>query len=148
MSLLQGIRDFGASRKTELLRQQNREVIRHSQSPVNTIDRVSRLTQEIIRQNPTLNIHASTIFKVLNILIVQLVLVDNAYMDTKLTNLDSRLIADFNADSLDSVELAMCIEEDFQDLGVRMPPGTTISKTQRTNESIREILEFIEWKKV
>ncbi len=51
-------------------------------------------------------------------------------MDTKLTNLDSRLIADFGAGSRDSVELVMCIEDDFQDLGVRIPPGTVISKTQ------------------
>ena len=144
MNLLQGIKDFGASRRTELLRQQTREVIRHSQLPINTIDRVSRLTQAIIRQNPTLNIHDSTISKVLNILIVQLDLIDNHDMDNKLTNLDSRLIVDFGADSLDSVELAMCIEEDFQDLDVRIPPGTTISKTQRTNESIREILQFIQ----
>lgn len=145
MRLLDGIRDFSVARKAELLKQQSREVIRHSQVPLSSVvDRVSRLTQDIIRQNPNLSIKSSTISKVLNILIVQLDLIDNAYMDTKLTNIDFRLIADFGADSLDSVELAMCIEEDFQDLGVRIPPGTMISKTQRTNESTREILQFIQ----
>jgi acyl carrier protein len=75
----------------------------------------------------------------------QLSLGDTPSMDAKLINLDSRLIANFDVDSLDSVELAMCIEEDFQDISVRIPPGTIIYKTQRTNESIREIYDFIQW---
>lgn len=112
MKLLDGIRDWSASRKEKQRATQEQQIKREFATTANIKARASRLTDTILTQQNTYS--KEVVYKVIYILIEQLGLDDTEYYNTALVNMNSHIIADLNADSLDSVELTMAFEDEYK----------------------------------
>lgn len=76
--------------------------------------RTDILTEKILSNNPAEEFRQEVVSKVIYILIEQLGLDDNEAYNNALVDVNSHIIADLDADSLDSVELAMAFEDTYK----------------------------------